>query len=132
MTRGLFNTMNRYEFASDTYFNFLLEHHFDGFFFNRVPLLRKLNFRTVATLKGVVGGISRRNREANQLNAFNPTLADTYTGFQTPSRGPFLEAGVGIENILKVIRVDALWRLNYLDNPEASPFAIRMGFSFFF
>ncbi len=132
MTRGLFNTMNRYEFASDTYFSFLLEHHFDGFFFNHIPLMRKLNLRTVATLKGVVGSISKSNREANQLNAFASHLSETYTGFRTPSEKPFLEAGIGIENILKVIRVDALWRLNYLDNPEATPFAIRMGFSFFF
>lgn len=132
MSRDNFNTMNRYEFASDTYVSFLLEHHFDGFFFNHIPLLRKLNFRTVATLKGVMGGMSARNRTANQLNAFSPEQADTYTGFRTPSQRPFLEAGVGIENILKVIRVDALWRLSYLDNPEASRFAIRMGFSFFF
>ena len=132
MSRDNFNTMNRYEFASDTYVSFLLEHHFDGFFFNHIPLLRKLNFRTVATMKGVMGGMSARNRIANQLNAFSLEQADTYTGFRTPSHKPFLEAGVGIENILKVIRVDALWRLSYLDNPEASRFAVRMGFSFFF
>ena len=132
MSRGIFNTMNRYEFASDTYFRFLLEHHFDGFFLNHVPLLRKLNLRTVATLKGVLGSISKQNRDANQLNAFSLELSDTYTGFRSPNKHPFLEAGIGIENLLKVIRIDALWRLNYLDNPEASHFAIRMGFSFFF
>jgi hypothetical protein len=29
---------------------------------------------------------------------------------------PYLEAGVGVENILKVIRIDAIWRITHLDD----------------
>lgn len=127
-----FNTMNRYEFVSDTYLMAFLEHHFEGFFLNRIPLLRKLKFREYVTLKGVFGSMSEKNRLANRLNAFFPSEEYTYTGFRTPSQKPYLEASVGVENILKVLKIEALWRINYNDNPQATRFAFRAGFGFYF
>jgi hypothetical protein len=47
-------------------------------------------------------------------------------GMESVEKGYF-EAGVGIENILKVFRVDAVWRLSYLDHPGIQPFGIRFG-----
>ncbi len=132
MARGIFNTMNRYEFASDTYAQLVLEHHFDGFFFNKIPLFRKLNWREVATFKAVYGTISDENRRANQPNLFNPTETNNYNGFRAPDKQPYMEFGVGIENIFKVFRIDALWRTNYLDNPQANRFAFVGGLYFFF
>lgn len=129
---NLFNMMTRYEFASDTYASVMLQHHFDGFFFNRVPLLRKLNLRSYGSFRAVIGSISRSNLEANRLNAFTPDDADTYLGFRTPSQRPYMEAGVGIENILKLFQIEAVWRLSYLDNPQASRFGIRFGLAFYF
>ena len=32
-------------------------------------------------------------------------------------RGPYMEISAGIDNILKCIRLDYVWRLNYLDVP---------------
>lgn len=132
MTRGIFNTMNRYEFASDTYASLILEHHDDGFLFNKIPLLRKLKWRNVFTFKALIGSISEKNLAANRLNAYFPTDENTYNGFRAPSRYPYMEAGVGIENIFKFIRIDAVWRLNYLDNPQASRFSIIAGMYFYF
>ena len=133
LSRSVFNTMNSYEFVSDTYASVFLEHHFEGFFFNHIPLLRKLKLREVASFKAVIGSMSEKNQMANRLNAFQPQSgAALYTGFRSPTDRPFLEAGVGIENILKFIRVDALWRLTYLDNPEASRFSIVVGTYFAF
>jgi hypothetical protein len=38
---------------------------------------------------------------------------------------PYMEAGVGIENIFKVLRIDAVWRLTHLNHPEIAKFGIR-------
>lgn len=130
--RDIFNMMTRYEFASDAYASLFLEHHFDGFLLNKIPLLRKLNFRSYATFKAVMGTISDRNRDANRLNTFVPTEADTYAGFRTPNKRPYMEASVGIENILKVFQVELSWRLSYLDNPQARRFGLRFGVAFYF
>lgn len=133
--RGTFNTMNRYEFASDTYFMVLLEHHFDGYIFNKIPFIRKLDLRAVANFKAVIGDMSDANKTANlnYIEGFDQVPDyQTYLGFRTPNRTPYMEAGIGIENIFKVFRVEALWRLNYLDNPEAPKFVIMGGTAFYF
>jgi hypothetical protein len=110
-----FNMMNYFEFTSDQYAQMILIHHFDGFFLNHIPLMRKLKWREVASFKWLVGSVSQRNR--NEL-VFPTTL-------HSLNRGPYMEAGVGIENIFRFIRVDALWRLSYLDHPNANPNAKR-------
>jgi hypothetical protein len=44
---------------------------------------------------------------------------------------PYAETSVGIENILKVIRVDLVWRMTHLD-PGMSPLVVRAKFAFNF
>ncbi|MEO6884399.1 MAG: DUF5686 family protein [Bacteroidia bacterium] len=110
-----FNLMNYYEFASDQYADALVEEHFDGFFFNHIPLLRKLKWREVVEAKALVGSVSSADR--NTL-LFPSTL-------HSLNQGAYYETGVGIENIFKVIRIDAVWRLSYLNDPDISRFGIR-------
>lgn len=111
-----FNMMNLYEFASDTYFSVTAEHHFNGFFFNRIPLMRKLKWRELLYGKGLVGDISDRNCRSNAIMDFPSTLGDVHK--------PYFEAGVGVENIFRFFRLDAVWRLSHLDNPGASRFGV--------
>lgn len=117
-----FNTMNFFEFVSDRYASLSATHHFEGFFLNRIPLLRRLKWREVVSAKALVGSY---NMENSQLL----TLTDN---IYTLNKGPFYEAAIGIENIFKFIRLDALWRLSYLDNPNIVKFGIRMKFQFQF
>ena len=111
-----FNMMNLYEFASDTYASATVEHHFNGFFFNRIPLLRKLKWREILYGKGLIGDISDRNCRENAIMDFPTTLGDV--------NKPYFEAGVGIENIFRFFRVDGVWRLSHLDKPGVSKFAV--------
>jgi len=45
---------------------------------------------------------------------------------------PYVELSAGIENIFKILRVDALWRLNYLNSRYASPLTVRATMQFVF
>jgi len=45
---------------------------------------------------------------------------------QVASKTPFFEMNAGIENILTFFRIDAVWRLTYLD-PRGTRFSFRYG-----
>lgn len=112
-----FNMMNYYEFASDRYASVSIFHHFDGFFFNKVPLFRKLKWREVATFKALTGTVSQENRN---VFIFPNSLS-------TLSAGPYYEAGAGVENIFKIFRIDALWRLSYINKDYVNRYETRTG-----
>ena len=101
-----FNLMNYQEFVSDTYVSLFLEHHFQGFFLNKVPLFHRLKWREIVGMRSLFG-------------SYDPTQ---HTGLVFPKgmtglrSTPYTEFSAGIENILKIIRVDAVWRYNYNDN----------------
>ncbi len=117
-----YNSMNYYEFVSDEYASATISHHFDGFFLNRIPLMRKLKWREVVGAKALVGRVNDKNKS---LLIFPEHL-------YALDRGPYLEATTGIENIFKIFRVDAVYRLSYLDNPKAVPFSIKASMQFTF
>lgn len=101
---GTFNLMNNSEFLSDYYVSLNYQHHFEGLLFNRIPLVRKLKLRELITLNGVYGGLSNAN------SGFNINQ-----NFSTLNKIPYLEGSAGIENILKLFRVDFLYRFTYID-----------------
>ena len=115
--------MNFLEFTTDQYVKVNIRHYFNGFFFNRIPLLKKLKLREAITFKSIYGRLS----EANDPE-INPTLlqfTNNEEGMQETfslSEKPYMEASVGILNIFKVARVDLIKRLTYLDNPNISSF----------
>jgi len=110
--------MNEYEFATDRYAAIFLRHYFEGYFFNKIPGIRKLKLREVITFKGVMGDMTAANGYANSLN-----------DFIVPNRMPYMEMSAGIENILKIFRVDFMWRLSYRGEPYTSNFGVRLGMS---
>lgn len=124
-----FNLMNYYEFVSDEWVSLSYTHYFDGFFLNKIPLLRKLKWRELAWSKGLLGFL---NQENLNYMLFPSTLYTLDRNQNFNNLKPYIEAGVGIENIFKFIRVDAIWRLSYLNNPNISKFGFRMSMYFKF
>ncbi len=110
-----FNTMNFFEFISDRYVQFVAEHHFEGLFLNRIPLMRRLKWREVAGFKAVAGSLDPKHYTEVLL----------LPGMYSLRNGPFMEVSAGVENILKVLRFDIIWRLRYNDHPRTAPFALR-------
>jgi hypothetical protein len=124
-----FNLMNYLEFVSDHYASVNIYHNFQGFFFNRIPLIKKLQWREVFTLKALWGGVNKFNTpDADNHLIRLPT--DVIDGKEVPitytlGGKPYLEASVGIGNIFHLIRIDYVQRLNYLDHPGVSSWGIR-------
>lgn len=111
--RSAFNLMNFYEFVSDEYISFKAEHNFGGFFLDRIPALRKLKWREMATFSAVTGKVSDRNRD----------ILSRPDAFYSLGK-PYIEAGIGISNIFRILRIDNIWRLSYLDHPDIAKVAI--------
>lgn len=122
-----FNNMNRFEFVTDKYVSLSVEQNFGSFPFKYVPLMKRLKWRSLITFKGVVGGMSQANKIANGY--YDSTINYHFT---VPDKSPYMETGVGIDNIFHAIRVDGVWRLNYLNNPGIPKFGLKVSAEFKF
>ncbi|RDC62285.1 DUF5686 and carboxypeptidase-like regulatory domain-containing protein [Adhaeribacter pallidiroseus] len=128
-----YNLMNFLEFASDQYASLMLDHCFNGFIFNKIPVIKKTKFREYATLKVLYGGLRTENNPAqnNQLLQF-PADARGMTTTYSLENKPYVEGSVGIGNIFKFFRVDLVKRFSYLDHPDTSELGVRGQFKFDF
>ncbi|MEM6966799.1 MAG: DUF5686 family protein [Bacteroidota bacterium] len=113
------NLMNFMEFTNDFHLSWNFQHFFKGYIFNKVPLLRKLKLREIVSFKGVWGRLSDQNNPEKN-SEFIQFLRDENDEPITSSlqSKPYMEFSVGVGNIFKVLRVDLIKRLTYLDNPE--------------
>lgn len=121
-----FNMMEQYEFATDRYVMLFADHHFEGFFFQKIPVIRELQFRTVATFRALWGDISDKNVAGNRPNFEGNTPEDAIVEISEPDGVPYMEAGIGVENIFKFFRVDMIWRLTH-QFEDRSNFGVRFG-----
>ena len=121
-----YNMMNFLEFVSDHYASVNVDHHFNGFIFNKVPLLQKLKLREIVSFKSLWGGVRAENNPANDPSLLQfPLRGDGRPITNTLDHGAYMEASAGIENIFKVLRLDVIRRLSYLDHEDAPKWGIR-------
>jgi hypothetical protein len=123
ITSSTFSLLNYYDYVTDAYISGHVEHHFNGLIFNKLPLIKRLNLRSLITFKSVYGTISDANIAINKSNII----------YTAPSDKMYYEYGFGLENIgygnIRPLRVDFIWRgdhtsVNGLPSPE---FAVRVG-----
>jgi hypothetical protein len=103
-----FNMMNRFEFIHDRYAGLNVEHNIGSGIFRFTKLTRKMGLRQFWTAKALWGSISEANRTLN-YNSNYP--------FHSLNGKTYMEVSTGVSNILKIFRVDFVWRIL----PRAEP-----------
>ena len=127
-----YNLMNFLEFVSDHYATAYIDHYFNGFFFNKIPLLKKLKWREVIEAKILYGGLRSENDPGKNPNAVKFPLTNGLLETYSLSKTPYIEAGFAIANIFKLVRVDFIKRFTYLDHPNIPTWGIRVRTKFDF
>lgn len=127
--KNSYNLMNFLEFVSDQYASVSIDHSFNGFILNKVPVIKKLKLREIVTCKVLYGSLSNRNNPDTQTNVFLfPTDASGIPLTYTLTNQPYIEAGFGFSNILRIFRVDFIRRFSYLGNPNVDKNGFRVQF----
>jgi len=128
-----YNMMNFLEFVSDQYTSLNIDHCFNGFFFNKIPMFKRLKLRELVTVKILYGNVTKNNNPDYHNDLLKYPLKDDGTPITyTLEKKPYIEASVGVGNIFKLFRVDVVKRLTYLDHPEVAEWGIRVRFKFDF
>jgi len=112
--------MDKYEFISDRYAAIYLQQHLNGRILNKIPIIKRMELREVFVSNIILG------------NVHNKSNLDNLPSFTTPLsyKKPYIEVGIGLENIFKVFRINAIWRLTYLDNNDSPSFGVLGGMYF--
>ncbi|MHA4810965.1 DUF5686 family protein [Flavitalea flava] len=127
-----YNLMNFLEFVSDHSVSIDIDHYFNGFFFNKIPLLKKLKWREVIEGKALWGGLRTENDPSKTPDQMQFPTTNGKTETFAMSSTPYVEAGFGVTNIFKLVRLDFIKRFTYLDHPDIPKWGIRFRLKFDF
>jgi len=119
--------MNALEFINDQYLSWDLNYNINGLILNRIPLLKKLKLREIVSFRGLYGSLSEKNNPTQSTGLFQLPTESFKMG-----KDPYMEAGVGVENIFNFLRIDYVWRLTYLDHPNIDKSGVRISLNFSF
>ena len=121
--------MKPMEFINDQALSWDLTYWGNGILMNRLPLIKKLRLREVLSLRGIWGSLSDKNNPAMNNDVF---LFPEDVLCQPMGDKPYMEAGVGLDNILTILRIDYVWRLTYRDHAGTDRHGIRIQLHFNF
>lgn len=129
LQRETFNLINNMDFLNDRYASLDVSWDLNGKIFNRIPLLKKLKWREAIGFKMLYGHLTDKNNPMkhpgdSELFLF-PTRDGRPTSFVMDPKTPYMECSVGIHNIFKILHIDYVRRLNYLDHPDANKWGVR-------
>ena len=134
-SRNTFNLVGNMEFLNDRALTTMWRWDLNGKIFNRIPLLKKLKWRESLAVNAMWGYLTEKNnpyinQNDNMLFRFPGEWVD---GAYIPrtqvmnSWKPYVEAAVGIHNILKFFSFEYTHRFTYLRDDTQ-----KWGFRFYF
>ncbi len=100
-----FHLMKPLEFIADRYLSWHASYHMGGLVLNRVPLIKHLGLREIVSIHGFWGALSGRNA----LGQSGTFVLDE--GINPAVNTLYLEGSVGLENILRLFRVELFHRI---------------------
>jgi len=95
-----FNSLNYFDYSTNEYYMAgRWEHHFNGWIFNKLPLLRKLKFQVLA---GAASLYSADNGIFTEIfvgaeNIFNILRIDVVTNYQNNKINPLIRVGIDVQ-----------------------------------
>lgn len=125
----MFCLIKNMEFMNDRYVTFMGEWDLNGKLLNRVPLIRRLKWREYFGFNALWGTLTDKNNPYLAQNAgrsdlfffparYMPNGAyEQQTQVMNP-RKPYIEAYVGIHNIFKLLWIQYVHRITYVNEPD--------------
>lgn len=124
---NMFNLIKNMEFLNDRYVSFMGQWDLNGKILNRIPLIRRLKWREYFGVNALWGTLTDKNNPYLAQNAgrtdlyYFPsrTLAGGAYQQQTQvmnPRVPYVEAFVGIHNIFKLLWIQYVHRITYVND----------------
>ncbi|MCD8079938.1 MAG: DUF5686 and carboxypeptidase regulatory-like domain-containing protein [Bacteroides sp.] len=123
-----FNLINNMEFLNDRYASLALTYDMNGKLFNRLPLIKNLKWRETFRFRALYGNLTDKNNPFKSMNNnlfLFPMRDGEFTSFVMDPKVPYMEASVGIYNIFKLLHIEYVRRLTYLDNPGINKHGVR-------
>ena len=130
-----FYLLSNLEFLNDRYASLMANWDLNGWFLNRIPLLQRLKWRECLGVNVLWGQLTNKNNPST-LGYSDPDLfyfpghfrADgsyEQNTVRMDEKKPYLEWRIGIHNIFKLIEIDYVRRITYLDDPNTNKWGIR-------
>ena len=115
---NMFALVNNMEFLTDRYASAMFDWDLSGKLFNRIPLLKRLKWREWISVRCMWGDLTTANQQPS-LQTLDP-------------QRPYWEVCAGVHNIFKLLHIEYVRRLNYLDLPTAHKQGVRFMLRFRF
>ena len=128
-----FNLINSMEFVNDRFLSLMVSWDLNGKLFNRLPIIKKWNWREYIGVRMLWGALSDKNNPYNQENAGSSKLMYFPAGVNVmnPNK-PYAELVLGVHNIFKFFHVEYVRRLAYNELPTSPKWGMRYVVAFSF
>lgn len=112
--RSGFSTLNQMELVADRFIGGHFRFQTKGYLFNKIPYVSKFNWREDVLFGAAYGTLKQSHQNITHLDLYDYDHSV-----------PFVEAGFGVSNIMRVLALQSVWRVTHRDDPNAMLWGIK-------